>query len=376
MVDAGSSVSNRPEIIASGKRLLEHGVFEAAVRKTRMAMVIVDPNLLDLPVVYVNAAFTELTGYEPADVLGRNCRFMQGPDTDPRSVTRIRQALADGQPIVEELYNYRRDGSGFWNALYVSPIHDGDGRLEYFFASQADISIHREALRRQVRRGDNVAALVTGVAHQFNNLMTVVLGSVEHAATQVSDKEPRRHLQRASWGATRAGQLAGDLLTLVRREGAEDADIDLVEAIGHLGSEIAAILPPTVRLHLPAGPEPVFLRLSRNQLRRALLAVAQNAVDAMPDGGDITVAMRIVAGSVSGGVDRVELSVEDTGRGMSPQVRERATEVFFTTKAINSGLGLFIVLDFVERSGGWLAIESRPSEGTIVRMTFPRALRE
>ncbi len=376
MVDNGPSLQPQRDITASANRLLELGVFEAAVRKTRMAMTIVDPNLPDSPIVYINAAYTELTGYEPAFALGRNSRFMQGADTDPRAVDRIRQALSQKQSIVEELYNYRRDGSGFWNALNISPVFDAQGRLEYFFASQADISIHREALRRQVQRGDNVSALVAGVAHQFNNLMTVVLGSVEHAASSILGDEPHRHLQRAKWGAKRAGQLAGDLLMLLRREGAEDADIDLIRMIDQFGREIANILPSNVRLYLPTGSEPFLLRLSREQLRRALRAVVQNAVDAMPEGGEITIAVHIVPGSVSGGVDRVELKVEDTGRGMSPQVRERATEVFFTTKTLNSGLGLFIVLDFVERSGGWLAIESTPSQGTAVRMTFPRALRE
>ena len=364
--------ASRPEIAASGLRLVEHGVFESAVRKMRTAMAIVDPNLPDAPVVYINAAFTELTGYEPAAVLGRNLRFMQGPDTDPRAVARIRQALADHQPIVEELYNYRCDGSGFWNALYISSVLDAQGGLEYFFASQTDVSVNREALGQQLRRGDNMAALVTGVAHQFNNLMTVVLGSVEHAVARVLDDEPNRHLRRAAWGASRAGQLAGDLLALVRREGAEEADIDLIRTIGRFGHEVAGILPAAVRLHLPTGGDPVFLRVSSDQLRRALMAVLQNSVDAIPEDGDITIGVRIVPGTVLGGSKRVELTVEDTGRGMSPQVRERATEVFFTTKTINSGLGLFIVLDFVERSGGWLTIDSTLGQGTAVRMSFPR----
>ena len=118
------SMPAQVDLEASSRGLVHQHVFETAVHRTRMAMALSDPNLPDCPLVYVNPAFSELTGYAPEEIIGRNCRFLQGPETDRDVVQRISQAVADRMPINEEVYNYRRDGSGFWNALYT-PLKRG-----------------------------------------------------------------------------------------------------------------------------------------------------------------------------------------------------------------------------------------------------------
>jgi PAS domain S-box-containing protein len=141
-----------------------------------MPMVLADPNLADCPVVYCNDAFCDLTGYERAEILGRNCRFLQGPDTDRDAVRRIAEALAQRRHVHEDLYNYRKDGRGLWVALEISPVFDEDGSLRFFFGSQVDITWRREAKLLQARHIESIRALSMGVAHEFNNLMTVVTG--------------------------------------------------------------------------------------------------------------------------------------------------------------------------------------------------------
>lgn len=373
MADTGPVNASQADLATSSEGLADHGVFEAAVRKTRMAMAIVDPNLPDQPVIYVNGAFTKLTGYEAKSVIGRNCRFLQGAETDRQSVLRIREAISEQRQIVEEIYNYRRDGSGFWNALFISPIFGENGKLEYFFASQADVSLRREISRRQARRADNFSALISGVAHQFNNLMTVVLGSVEQAASMTSAPQPSRHLQRATWGAKRAGQIVEELLALVTREPAEDTVVELGQVVREFASKVENTLPSGISLQSEIEQSPMQVRLGRDQLLRALDALMRNALDAMPKGGFVRLVTRRQPASSVYGSATVELEVGDTGPGMPPQVRQRATEVFFTTRSANSGLGLFLVLDFVEKYGGSLAIDSEPGRGTAVRMVFPDA---
>lgn len=122
--------------------------FSSAVRATRMPMLITDPRQDDNPIVFANAAFSKLTGFEHHEIIGRNCRFLQGPLTDRAEVARLRDAIQHCKPIELELLNYRKDGSTFWNRLLVSPVYDDDGTLTYFFASQFDVTLERERLVR------------------------------------------------------------------------------------------------------------------------------------------------------------------------------------------------------------------------------------
>lgn len=164
----------------------EHGrgdPFAAAVRATRMPMVITDPTLADNPIVFCNVAFQTLTGYAREEIVGRNCRFLQGPKTDVESVTRVREAIREGHDIDIDLLNYRKDGSTFWNALYMSPVRDKEGVIRFFFASQLDvtdrveaqkiISQQKELVEREVVR--RTADLTTALEAK-----TILLHEVDH----------------------------------------------------------------------------------------------------------------------------------------------------------------------------------------------------
>ena len=125
--------------------------FAAAIRATRMPMIITDPRQADNPIVFANNAFLELAGYTREEVLGHNCRFLQGPDTDLGEVDRLRTAIRNVTDISVELLNYRKDGTPFWNALYVSPVVTASGELQFFFSSQLDVTGRRQA-EHEIRR--------------------------------------------------------------------------------------------------------------------------------------------------------------------------------------------------------------------------------
>lgn len=140
--------------------------FSAAVRATRMPMLITDPRLPDNPIVFVNDAFGRLTGYTREETLGRNCRFLQGSGTNTDDVTKVREAIAARKPIEIDLLNYRKDGTTFWNRLLLSPVFD-EGELTYFFASQFDVTPERDRKQRLVTDRD---ALETEVQRRVADL--------------------------------------------------------------------------------------------------------------------------------------------------------------------------------------------------------------
>lgn len=119
-------------------------IFEAlvtAMAHCKSPMVLTDPEAADWPMVAVNQAFCDATGYDVAESVGRNCRFLQGPRTDPTAGPRIRACLDEGQGCVEWILNYKKDGAKFWNLLFISPVRDVYGRLLYYFGNQLDVTL-------------------------------------------------------------------------------------------------------------------------------------------------------------------------------------------------------------------------------------------
>ena len=145
-----------------------------AVERTRMPMVITDARHADHPIVLANQAFLDLTGYAADEVLGRNCRFLQGAETSNADIAKIRAAVGAGQECDVEILNFRKDGSAFWNQLHLSPVHDVAGQLLYFFASQRDVTEFRrvQALEAAEHR------LLREVDHRAMNALAIVEGIV------------------------------------------------------------------------------------------------------------------------------------------------------------------------------------------------------
>ena len=356
-----------------GQGMTDPAAFRAAVQLTRMPMVLADPNLKDCPVVYCNDSFCEMTGYARAEILGRNCRFLQGPDTDREAVRRIAEALAQRRHVHEDLYNYRKDGRGLWVALEISPVFDEDGSLRFFFGSQVDITRRREAELLQSRHIESIRALSMGVAHEFNNLMTVVTGSVAQAMKQAVDPRQHQRLERAAWAAQRAGEQASQLLDLAQRQNAEGGAVDLNLAVQRLKDSMLQLAGPDVRVALDLAAVPIVAKLDAGHFERVVLALVRNAAEAMPQGGTVTVSTS--ARGIPGDTATVQITVSDQGSGMPPEIAARATEAFFTTKGAHAatGLGLFLALGFAEQAGGRLAIESEPGGGTTVKLVLPSA---
>jgi PAS domain S-box-containing protein len=194
----------------AGDRLLASHLaedpFPAAFKATRMPMLITDPRQADNPIIFCNQAFVTLTGYSADELIGRNCRLLQGPNTDPDAVSRLRDAVAAAEDVALDILNYRKDGTPFWNALFVSPVRNADGDVIYFFASQLDFttikskelelaearnSAEEEVARRTHDLSEALKAktiLVHEVDHRVkNNLLTIA--SIVKLQARMSDND-------------------------------------------------------------------------------------------------------------------------------------------------------------------------------------------
>jgi len=357
-------------------------IFFAAVEMTRMPMLITDPRQPDDPIVFVNGAFIDLTGYRQEDLLGKNCRLLQGADTDRATVDEVRRALSEQRAVAVDILNYKADGTPFWNALFIGPIFDKDGQLLYFFASQMDITERRQSLESslQAQKMEAIGQLTAGMAHDFNNLLQVINGNLEVALLSLGSPDAARDaLDRAQRAAMRAGKLTQQLLTFARKQRLEPKHLNINKLVIDFSEMLVRTLGDQVDLRLDLRPGLPACHLDPTHLEMALLNVLINARDAMPDGGEVSVATSIVrceerlkAHKLPPGT-YVQLCVIDKGSGMPPQVLQRATEPFFTTKGPGTGLGLAMVHGFVQQSHGVLDIDSAPGEGTTVHMFFPVA---
>ena len=387
-----SPTGNRPSHHWKSSTVAEPGleqrgtVFFAALQMTRMPMILTDPRQDDNPIVFANKAFLDLTGYEESEIIGRNCRFLQGADTDRAAVADLRDAVARREAISLEILNYKRDGSAFWNAVFIAPVFDDHGELIYFFASQLDVTRRRSSEQsfRQAQKMEAIGQLTAGLAHDFNNLLQVVAGNIDLVLAGDLDERQHRLLSNAAKAAERGTKLTRQLLAFARKTRLEPRRINLNDLIHEFGDLIDNTVGAQIRLVTALERRLPDVLIDPSHLEMALLNVLINARDAMPQGGTVTISTQLwklngnaAAHQLPEG-DYVVLTIADEGAGMSEEVRRRATEPFFTTKGQDrgTGLGLAMVHGFVQQSLGRLELDSAPGDGTQVRMLFPVATEE
>ena len=232
-----------------------------------------------------------------------------------------------------------------------------------------------EDLLRHAQKMEAVGQLTGGIAHDFNNLLTIVVANLDRVRRLTEgDARLERPLANALSGTERAAKLTSQLLAFARRQPLHAAEQDLNAIVTVMHGLAAAMLPAGMRIDLDLTSDLWPVRVDMNQMESVLLNLIVNARDAMPGGGSVAIRTRNKPGDDAAG-DRVVLEVTDAGTGMTPETAARAFEPFFTTKGVGegTGLGLSQVYGFVTQSGGTVAIDSAPGQGTTIRIALPRA---
>jgi PAS domain S-box-containing protein len=359
---------------------------DRAVQAVSQGIIITDPRQPDNPIIYANQAFEKITGYSMTEVLGRNCRFLHGKDTDQATVSHIREQMRQKQPINVEILNYRKDGSRFWNSLSISPVIGDNGEIVNFVGVQIDVTEHKrlEEGLRQSQKMEAVGQLAGGIAHDFNNLLTVINGYSSLGLTDLPPKDPARTwLEEIHKAGERATALTQQMLVFSRKQIVIPQLLHLNAVVAESGRMLGRLISEDVMLALSLQSRHDRVNADPTQLDQVLMNLAVNARDAMPGGGRLTIETsdveldqdyvkrypRVTPGR------HVLLAVSDTGCGMAPDVKARIFEPFFTTKGVGkgTGLGLAVVHGIIKEMGGHIEVYSEPGIGTTFKMYLPQA---
>ena len=328
----------------------ERRLLDAALNAAANAMVITDRAG---SIVWVNPAFTALTGYGWDEAIGRNHRDMvKSGAHDPAFYEGLWKVIAAGDVWRGEMINRRKDGTRYHEAQTITPVRDASGAISHFIAIKRDLTERRqlEAQFRQSQKMEVIGQLAGGVAHDFNNLLTVIHGYARFSpVTPAAGRQGQNgHVDEIIKAAERAAQLTQQLLAFSRRQVMEPSTFDVNELIGQLGKMLQRLIGEHIEVRVPSARELCSCTADRGQLEQVLMNLAVNARDAMPAGGVLEFRTSLVDAGADGPLPEaakagpyVAIAVSDSGTGMSDGgPRPRMFEPFFTTKPPDQGTGL------------------------------------
>jgi PAS domain S-box-containing protein len=335
---------------------------------------------------WVNAAFTALTGYTAEDCLGENPRFLKSDEQDATFHASLWKTILDGRTWQGEITNRRKDGTLFIAEQTITPIRLNGGPITHFIGIMTDIT-SRKQLEAQfigAQKMEVVGHLAGGVAHDFNNILGVIMGYSDLLMMKLpqADEELKGFIETIRSAAERASGLTRQLLIFSRKQKVQLVVLNINEVIKDLEKMLRRLIDEHIQLNIVPEQDVGRIKADSGYIGQVVMNLVVNARDAMPQGGLLTVSTsnitldeahaRAHAGSVPG--DYVMLGVADTGTGMTEEVKGRIFEAFFTTKpkGKGTGLGLATCQTIVQQAGGHIDVQTEIGRGTTFKIYFPR----
>jgi len=337
-------------------------------------------------VVYVNRRFCVVTGYAPSDVVGKPAHFLLPDRQYPDQDREIWQSVRAGRIWRGEIASHRKDGTLLWEYAILAPLINDAGDIHGILAVREDVTLRRN-LEEQLRHSQKMEAigrLAGGIAHDYNNLLAIILTSVQLIERALGPHhEAIDDVHGIDKAAKRATELTRQLLAFSRKSVSQPITFDVSTNVLDWRERLVQLMGECTHVEFDLDPDPLTVRVDPMHLDQALMVLFANAKDAMSGQGKLTIATRkhqllaplpAHAGMVPAG-RWVELAIRDTGVGMTPEVQARLFEPFFTTKEVGkgTGLGLATVFGLVKQAGGFVAVESAAGSGTVFRIFLPPA---
>jgi PAS domain S-box-containing protein len=334
--------------------------------------------------IFVNRAFQERLGISPAQVVGKTLHEIFTEDRADAQVELDRAVIATKAPVLRELVVPSPTGPR--TMLFTKfPLIDGAGEVEAIGTIGTDVTDLKQAEERlaHAQKMEAIGQLTGGVAHDFNNLLTAILLNADVLADRMTDDKLRPLAEATRMAAERGADLTKRLLAFGRRQTLEPRPTDVNTLVAAMEQLLRRTLGEHIAIEMRTAADLWPANVDPGQLEAAVVNLAVNARDAMPQGGRITIEtanVELDEGFAAMNADTepgeyVMVAVSDSGTGMAPEVVARAFEPFFTTKDVGkgTGLGLSMVYGFVKQSGGHARIYSELGIGTVVRLYLPRS---
>ena len=329
-------------------------------------------------IIFANPAFCRLTGYDSAELVGQNTRLLHGAKTDLTPLHHARPAHYSSG----EGWLCRKDGSPFfarWHFNALTETDEAAGQLVGLYQDQSEIKRLRDALL-QSRKLDTVGRLASGVAHDFNILLSIINGYCEIMSRKIAGSpEAKKDLDEIHRAGLKASAIARQILEFSQRHETEVKVVNYNTLIREITEILRRIAGDEVELELRLSSGLGNARVDPTQFQQVLLNLCFNAREAMPEGGKLTI--RTYNHQVAADADRrapgmlngyyPAMQVTDTGEGMEPEMLERIFAPFFTTKPSGTGLGLATVLGIVRQHDGYISVRSTPGQGTTFEVFLP-----
>ncbi|MBW1778205.1 MAG: PAS domain S-box protein [Deltaproteobacteria bacterium] len=360
-----------------------------AIEQTGEVILVTNP---EGTIQYVNPAFTAVTGYSREEAVGQNPRLLKSGKQDPSFYRNLWETITGGRIWRGRLVNKRKDGTLYTEETTISPVKDASGQIVSFVAVKRDITEHLRLSQEQARlqeqlqqaqKLESVGRLAGGMAHDFNNMLSVILGYGEDLVHQLHPKDPLREEAKAIVEAgKRSAALTRQLLAFSRKQPLQPEVLDLNTLVRNLAKMLQRLIGEDIELELSLSDEINRAMADPGQIEQVILNLAVNARDAMPGGGNLTIEtvnVELDETYAQAHVDvhpgkYVMLAVSDNGRGMDKETLARAFEPFFSTKekGKGTGLGLSTVYGIVKQSGGNIQAYSESGRGTTFKIYLPQ----
>ena len=364
-----------------------------AIEQSPSVIVITD---ISGKIQYVNQRFTQLTGYTLKEAIGKNPSILKSGKTPPEAYKQLWDAITTGSEWQGEFCNKKKNGEFYWELAHISSLKNHKGIITNFVAFKDDITERKrleeekDTIREQLfhaQKLESVGTLAGGVAHDFNNILTAIIGYGNLLQIELKEDGPARDfIQKILKSAERAANLTQGLLAFSRKQPRNPSPVYLNEIVKEAESLLTRVIREDIKLRTALTDKECVVMADVGQMEQVLMNLATNARDAMPNGGALEISSDIaeidnefIKTHGYGAIGRYALiTVSDRGVGMDEKTRKQIFVPFFTTKVVGkgTGLGLAIVYGIIQQHGGYITVESEVSKGTTFRIYLPMVEQE